>query len=122
MICTAEYKLAKFLDEIMKPHIPSCSMLTSTSNFLEMLKTFVFNPDDILVSFYVVSLFTIVPLVDTIDIIANHIYQNKAKRPQFEKHIFTELMKKATGGIFLYRGEYYRQVDIVTMGSPLGPH
>ena len=121
MIRTAEYKLAKFLDEIIKPHIPSCSMLTSTSNFLERLKTFVFNPDDILVSFDVVSLFTNVPLVETIDIIANHIYQNKAKRPPFEKHIFKELVKKATGGIFLYRGEYYRQVDGVTMGSPLGP-
>ena len=80
-----------------------------------------FNPDDILVSFDVVSLFTNVPLVETINIIANHIYQKKAKRPAFEKHIFKNLVKKATGGIFLYRGEYFRQVDGVTMGSPLGP-
>ena len=121
MIGTAEYKLSKFLDDMIKPHIPSRSMLTSTSNFLERLKTFVFHPKDILVSFDVVSLFTNVPLAETIDIIADHIYQKPETKPPFEKSIFKELVKKATGGIFLYQGEYFRQIDGVTMGSPLGP-
>ena len=30
-------------------------------------------------------------------------------------------MKFATSGIFMYQGKYYRQIDGVTMGSPLGP-
>ena len=29
--------------------------------------------------------------------------------------------KQATSGIFMYHNRYFRQVDGVTMGSPLGP-
>ena len=30
-------------------------------------------------------------------------------------------MARATGGIFMHRDKYYKQIDGVTMGSPLGP-
>ena len=120
MINTAEYHLAKFLDKIIKPHIPSEYMLNSSSGFLEKLKTFCFRPSDILVSFDVVSLFTNVPLNQTIDMIADHIYKQKSK-PAFDKATFKHLMNIATSGIFMYHDKYFRQVDGVTMGSPLGP-
>ena len=120
MLNTAEYKLAKFLDNIIKPHIPSKHMLDSTSSFLDKLKEFVFRQNDILVSFDVVSLFTNVPLGETIDMIAEHIYNSNTK-PMFEKDVFKRLMKIATSGIFMYNGKCFKQVDGVTMGSPLGP-
>ena len=120
MLNTAEYYLAKYLDSIIKPHLASEFMLDSTASFLDRLKTFIFKPNDILVSFDVVSLFTNVPLTETIDMIADDIYKSKNK-PNFEKEVFIELMKMATSGIFLYNGKYYKQIDGVTMGSPLGP-
>ena len=110
MINTAEYHLAKFLDKIIKPHIPSEYMLNSSSGFLEKLKTFCFRPSDILVSFDVVSLFTNVPLNQTIDMIADHIYKQKSK-PAFDKATFKHLMNIATSGIFLYHDKHFRQVD-----------
>ena len=120
MISTAEYQLAKYLDKLIKPHIPSEFMLNSTASFLTKLKDFVFKPSDILISFDVVSLFTNVPLQQTIDIIADEMYKCSSK-PPFDKSVFKHLMKIATSGIFLYNGKYYRQTDGVTMGSPLGP-
>lgn len=89
---------------------------------LHRLKEFCFEPTDILISFDVVSLFTKVnvPLEETINIIANHIYGLDSK-PAFDKATFKHLLRLATSGIFLYRDRCFRQVDGVTMGSPLGP-
>ena len=74
MIGTPEYELAKFLDNIIKPYIPNQYMLFSTKHFLEKIKDFNILPGDKMVSFDVVSLFTNVPLIDTINLIANYIY------------------------------------------------
>ena len=120
MINTAEYHLAKYLDSIIKPHIPSEFMLESTSSFLRKLKEFCFKQTDILISFDVVSLFTNVPLEQTINTIADHIYELYSI-PPFEKKTFKKLMHIATSGILMYRDRYFRQVDDVTMGSPVGP-
>ena len=120
MINTAEYHLAKYLDKLIKPHMSSNYMLDSTSSFLTHLKDFIFKPSDILISFDVVSLFTNVPLSETIHLIADRLYSSDSK-PPFEKPVFIKLMTIATSGIFLYQDKYYRQTDGVTMGSPLGP-
>ena len=38
MVGTPEYKLAKYLDNLIKPHIPNTNLLRSTENFIEKLK------------------------------------------------------------------------------------
>ena len=50
MIGTPEYELAKYLDTFIKANIPSNFMLNSTAMFLQKLKSFIFNVDDILIS------------------------------------------------------------------------
>jgi len=75
-----------------------------------------------MVSFDGVSLFTNVPLNDTIDIVANFIYSdNQTSHPQIQKNAFIKLLKDATQGMFLYNNKLYQQIDGVAMGSPLGP-
>ena len=120
MIGTSEYNLAQYLNTIITPHLPKKYMLESTAGFLQKLKEFTFTPTDTLVSYDVVSLFTNVPLIETIHIIADTIYSSKDK-PKFQKDVFIRMMKIATSGIFMFEGKYYRQSDGVTMGSPLGP-
>ena len=107
-------------DQIIKPYIPSKYMLSSTWEFLDKLKLFIFKPSDCMISFDVVSLFTNVPLIETVDIISDYVYKSKSK-PAFSKLVFKELLNIATSGIFMYNGRLYRQVDGFTMGSPLGP-
>ena len=120
MINTAEHPLAQFLDEIIKPHIPSQHMVNSTSSFIQRLKTFCFSKSDILISFDVVSLFTNVPLTETIDMITERVYKSSTK-PQFDKLVFKKLLEISTSGLFMYKNKLFRQIDGVSMGSPLGP-
>ena len=122
MIGTAEYHLAKYLDEFIKPNIPSHYMLNSTQMFLNRLKNFIFNQGDKLLSFDVVSVFTNIPLHETIELIANYFYSDESKTtPPFSKIIFKKLLLLSTGGLFMYKDRLFKQIDGVTMGSPLGP-
>ena len=121
MVGTASYGLAQYLDKIIKPHIPSTYMLSSTAQFISRVKSFVFGAGDILVSFDVESLFTNIPLKETIDLVADYVYKVKEAAPPFSKTVFKNMLKHATGGYFLHNGNLYTQVDGVTMGSPLGP-
>ena len=90
MIGTSGYELAKYLDKLIQPCIPDNFMLNSTTSFLDKLKSFVFLPLDKLISFDVESLFTNVPLKETIDLVVNYIYaQEKHKHPPFTKLIYT---------------------------------
>ena len=94
----------------------------STSHFIDKLKQFPSNEKQVMVSFDVVSLFTNVPLTDTINLIADCVYaETDDFILPFTKDIFIKLMNLATKGLFLYKEVLYQQIDGVTMGSPLGP-
>ena len=122
MINTPEYKLAKFLDEYIKPNIPISLSCNSTDIFLENLKSFTLTPNMKVVSFDVVSLYTNIPLLETINIIADVLYSvNSVKVPPFPKKSFIKLLIIASQGIFMYRDKVYKHTDGVAMGSPLGP-
>ena len=122
MIGTAEYQLAKYLDSLIKPNLPNSFMLNSTDDFLEKLNKFPIQPEDKCLSFDVCSLFTNVPLIETIQIIADHLYSDNAVvTPTFDKQSFIDLLKLATGGVFMYRDVLYQQTDGVSMGNPLAP-
>ena len=40
MVGTPEYKVVKYLDSLIKPHIPDTYLLKSTDDFIERLKQF----------------------------------------------------------------------------------
>ena len=67
MVGTPEYNLAKYLDQLIKPYIPDTYLLRSTDDFMKRLKQFSINSHNIVVSFDVISLFTNVPLAETIE-------------------------------------------------------
>ena len=70
MVGTPEYELAKFLDKMIKLYIPKKYMLKSTNDFISKLNQFQFSSNHKLVSCDVTSLFTNVPLNETIRLIA----------------------------------------------------
>ena len=70
MVSTPEYKFAKFLDSLIKPYLSDNHMLYSTENFLKKLNQFKIKADHKLIRFDVQSLFTNVPLDETIQITA----------------------------------------------------
>ena len=75
-----------------------------------------------MVSFDVVSLFTNIPLTETINTIADYVYdENNDSLPPFKKDIFVKLIYMATQGLFLHKDTVCKQIDGIMMGSPLGP-
>ena len=77
--------------------------------------------DSILCSFDICSLFTNVPLAETIEICTKTLYDGHLPTPVIPKHVFIELMKTATTSVeFSFNNIMYRQINGVGMGSPLG--
>ena len=74
-------------------------------------------------SFDVVSLFTNVPIDETVDICMDVLYRNDdVDTPWVSEAAFRHLMLSVTTGVeFSFNDVMYKQVDGVAMGSPLGP-
>ena len=95
-------------------------VLNDTAEMIQQLK--VNSNDSILCSFDICSLFTNVPLAETIKICTKTLYDGHLLTPVIPKHVFIELMKTATTSVeFSFNNIMYRQIDGVAMGSPLGP-
>ena len=122
MIDTPEYKLAKFLDELIKPGIPTTFTVASNREFIERLMQLNHQPDDYCISFDIKSLFTNIPLEETINLVAEELYEeNIINKPPMPRSSFVTLLRTATGGMFSHRNKIYRQCDGVSMGNPLAP-
>ena len=68
------------------------------------------------------SLFTSIPLEETIEICANTLFENTEKVEGWSKIEFKELLFLATKeSYFNFNEKLYKQVDEVAMGSPLSP-
>ena len=73
-------------------------------------------------SFDVESLFTNIPLQETIDLCVDLLFNNKPNIDKFTKTDFHELLTVTLSeSLILFNNEYYKQIDGVAMGSPLGP-
>ena len=68
------------------------------------------------------SLFTNIPLDETIDLCVDDLYQSSNLIQGLSKDEFKDLLSMATKqSWFIFNDELHKQVDGVAMGSPLGP-
>ena len=75
-----------------------------------------------MVSFDVKSLFTNVPLHETIDIIIKLMYSDQSKSMSLPQKDFKRLLELIfLDSYFLFDDKLYKQLDRVAMGSNLGP-
>ena len=117
---THNYKLAKYLCNILSPYTCNNFSTLSSQQFAQKIRTVPSN--GVMVSFDVASLFTSVPLEETIDIIVDTVFNSQDVFHGFDRRSFTEVLRLAsTDTYFMFDGEVYRQTDGVAMGSPLGP-
>ena len=73
-------------------------------------------------SFDIESLFTNIPLQETIDICIKLIFSNTRIFMNLTKSLFQEMLSLAVRNtFFVFNGKYYEQVDGLGMGLPLGP-
>ena len=128
MINTPQQELAKWLTDIFKPVLNKYSTyaLKDTFELCEHLQQFSDENDCsevFMCSFDVVSLFTNVPLHETIRICLDTLYRHEeVPKPSVPEKLLEKLLLKATTEVeFSFDGQLYRQTDGVAMGSPLGP-
>ena len=96
-VCTSTYKLAKRLNNILKPYIPSKYTVKSTEEFLDILR--VKKPQGEIASIDVESLFTNVPVDQTIDIIIDEAYHKQSNgldKPALSPNILRSLLVACT--------------------------
>ena len=73
-------------------------------------------------SFDVTSLFTNIPLLETINIICNRIFSNCQRFQGLDRSEFQKLLILSVKNChFMFNGRLFHQIDGVAMGSPLGP-
>ena len=89
--------------------------------FPELVKNKPLQEDEEDVSYDVESLFTSIPVQETIEIILEEIYVNKKIKPFCEKRLhFKRLLERLTGEcIFSVNGRLMKQIDGCQMGGPL---
>ena len=90
--------------------------------FAKAMQNLDINPNVFMCSFDVSSLFTNVPLNETIKICLESLYDQSDSQPLFSRNVFVELMNSATFSVeFSFNNTMYKQTDEVAMGSLLGP-
>jgi hypothetical protein len=118
MVNTPQHKLAKWLVDKIEPIRQHLSIFTLKDSFQLIQEIKDMNiAGKHLVSFDVQSLFTSVPLHETIELICKHSHLTNIPTDAL-RHLL-ELCTKDVQ--FLFNDQLYKQADGVAMGSPLGP-
>ena len=120
----AQHQLAQWLtsviDSVLSLNFTHC--ISNSFTFADKVKTFNFPQSVFLCSYDVCSLFTNVPLAETIEICADALYNGELTPLPFPRAVFVELMQTANSSVELsFNNIMHRQIDGVAMDSPLGP-
>ena len=121
-IGTVNYNLAKFFVPLLGPLTTNEFTVRNSADFAHEIRNYTFSDPVFMASFDIKSLFTNIPLDETIDICTEMSFSNMDRFFNFTKKQFKSLLDFAVKEcIFLFNNEYYKQIDGVAMGSPLGP-
>ena len=125
MVGSSQHELAKWLCTILQSVLDgySACCINDSFTFAKTIQKLTTDSDQtFLCSFDISSLFTNIPLGETIQICADSLYESNLTPPIMDKDVFIELINIATTSVeFSFNNKMYKQMDGVAMGSPLGP-
>ena len=119
-IGTFNYNLARFLCDLLSPLVPNDYSCKDTFSFVSQIKNANLS-GKFLVSQDVTSLFTNIPLQETIDIAINLIFNHNPNLNITQKELKKLFLFATSQTHFLFNSKFYDQIDGVTIGSPLAP-
>ena len=119
-IGTFNYKLARFLCDLCSPLVPNDYSCKDAFSFVSQIK-YANLAKKFLVSYDVTSLFTNIPLKETIDIAINLIFNDNPNLNITKKELKKLFLFATSQTHFIFNGKFYNQIDGVAMGSPLTP-
>ena len=119
-IGTPTYKLAKCFVPLLAPLTSNEYTIKDSFSFSEEL--LIFDSNLVMASFDVESLFTNISLKETIDLCVDILFYDRTNIDGTTKDYFHDLLTICMSeSLVLFDGEYYKQIDGVAIGSPLGP-
>lgn len=121
---TFNYGLGKALTQMLSDIIDRKNIVRDSFSFIKELQTLPKSFSQYkMVSFDISSLYTNVPLDETISIILKSLYDTTTTTPpKIKRADMKKLLVHATKkSHFLFDGKVYDQIDGVSMGSPLAP-
>ena len=119
-IGTFTYNLARFLCDLLSPLVPNHYSCKDTFAFVSQIKNANLSKK-FLVSYNVTSLFTNIPLQETIDIAINLIFNHNPNLNITRKELKKLFLFATSTTHFIFNSKFYNQIDGATMGSPLAP-
>ena len=118
-IGTTTCKVSKYFVPLLTPLTLNEYTIKDSFSFAEELLNYESNL--IMASFDVESLFTNIPLQETIDLCVELLFNDKPNIDGFTKTDFHELLTVTISlSLILFDGEYYKQIDGVAISSQLG--
>ena len=124
MTGSSHHEFGKWLAGLLQPVWErfSSHCISDSFTFAKTMQNLDIDPDVFMCSFDVSSLFTNVPLDETIKICSGALYNNSDLQTLIPKDVFLKLMKSAISSVeFSFNNTMCKQTDGIAMGSPLGP-
>ena len=109
--------IARFLCDLVSPLVPNDYSCKDTFSFVSQIKNANLSKK-FLVSYDVTSLFTNIPLQETIEIAINLIFKHNVNLNITKKELFLFATSQTH---FIFNSKFYNQIDRVAMGSPSTP-
>ena len=119
-IGTFNYDLAHFLCDLLSTIVVDDYSCKYTFSFVSQIKNANLS-GKFLVSYDLTSLFTNIPLHETIDIAINLIFNNNPNLNITKKELRKLFLFATSQTHFLFNSKFYNQIVGVVMGSPLAP-
>ena len=116
----ASFRLAKFLINFWQPFTTNQYTLKKLLWIKETIENKNFPPNVVIASFDIASLYTNVPIQETVDIAVNKVCDVGNDIRNMTKQTFKKLLLLCVNdNHIIFNGKYYRQFEGFAMGSPL---
>ena len=116
----AYLQTSKIFTTVLTPLTQNEYTVTDSFHFAEEIDKQ--DPNLYMASLEVDSLFTNIQLGENIDTCINSLYEDDENTPKISKDVFRDLLNVATEeSFFTFNKKFYKQINDVAMGSPLGP-
>jgi len=121
-IGTSNYDISKFLVNLLSPICNSEYSIKDSFSFAREISQFR-NDNYVMASFDVSSLFTSIPISETIEIILSKLYSSdQSVYSNLNRKDFRKLLELCTkDNIFIFNGDMYKQIDGAPMGGCVSP-
>ena len=119
-IGTFNHNLARFLCDLLSLLVPNDYSCKDTFSFVSQIKNANLSKN-FLVSYDVTTLFTNIPLQETIDLAINLLFNHNPDLNITRKELKKLFLFATSKSHFIFNSKFYNQIDGVVMGSPVTP-